>query len=1058
MPDKSKTKNHEGHAGEALKHGKNSSPKGSRLLCCYQLSADTLKALFKDDAGHIDKVEVSGFKGTENSADCTCGGNNNGKLCQHANAALAHYSKFRHQEHHETAHADAPAKYAGLKYEGFPELISGAINPPKAEISLNAETEFPHVPSKWEKVIISATLHYGTRDYIGNLSNLRQLHFGKNMAASLQASYFSQQDRQIIRFLAINAESEDSKLSLDSEQTAELFHCLSGFKRFSRNGEQIIIHREIAEPVLVCRKSKDAYQLYPAALVDGSLLPMKSEKVIIGRAGCWLGVSGEYWWMPAFVDVGWLRSYLRSEEQSCDVKSAELLLSGKTNFPLKVIESSLKELPSKKSKILMCGDFDLENVFNLDVSFDYEKKIFSADGARLASSDGHFWSRDSRLEKDFLNELLSFGFEKNSSGVSDYSLSLHDIETAGIFLDEYIPLLIGRYDGIYLSAVLSAVSGTEHRVPELSFICSLEKENHDSFDLKYRIFEGDFRISWSRLAAELKHNRNFMFVREHGLIKIPPALRKLVEAASNIVTIPEGNNEILKIPRFAAAYWAEMASRIPGAVPPEFLSIANFMKDAARDGENAKFFMDEENTKVFKFEGSLRNYQKQGVAWMRELSAKGYNLILADEMGLGKTIQALAMLAISKSENPSLVLCPSSLVENWAREAMKFVPSFKVLSISGPEREKLWKKYNDYDLIISSYALAKRDVEMLKDCTFNYFILDEAQHIKNPSTANAKSCKIIKSAHRLVLTGTPLENSPEDLWSIFDFLHPGLLGNLNAFKNNYADLHKNKDKQDDLAARVSPFILRRKKKKVCSELPPKLEQALYCEMESGQREIYEQFLIRGREQCELLKTNKDTSKFKILTALLRLRQICCHPELLPKEFGGANLASAKMDLLHELLFENIDSGHKLLVFSQFTSLLKIIRKWLEEEKIKYEYLDGSTTNRLEHVDNFNNSKSIPVFLLSLKAGGTGLNLTSADTVIIYDPWWNPAVEAQAADRTHRIGQTVPVNSIKLVVKDSIEERILELQKKKQLIFDSLVENPSNSLKHFDISDLEFLLK
>ncbi len=347
----------------------------------------------------------------------------------------------------------------------------------------------------------------------------------------------------------------------------------------------------------------------------------------------------------------------------------------------------------------------------------------------------------------------------------------------------------------------------------------------------------------------------------------------------------------------------------------------------------------------------------------------------------------------------------------------------------------------------------------MKKHEFKYVILDEAQHIKNPSTVNAVTSKTIKAEYKIVLTGTPLQNSPEELWSIFDFLHPKMLGSLNAFKNRYSGIGNDESMQYDLASRTAPFILRRKKAEVEPDLPDKTVQTLYCDMNTGQRKIYEDFRQKGVADFGKLRKNGKNTRFDLLTNLLRLRQICCHPTLISdNDFRSPSIGSAKTELLQELLLESMDSGHKVLVFSQFTSFLAIVRKWLTDKDIPFEYLDGSTKKRLQRVNNFNKSAGIPIFLLSLKAGGVGLNLTSADRVIIYDPWWNPAVEAQATDRTHRIGQKKSVYSMKLVVKDSIEEKILKLQKKKQKIFENMVENQSTSLKNLSDDDIEFLLK
>ena len=406
---------------------------------------------------------------------------------------------------------------------------------------------------------------------------------------------------------------------------------------------------------------------------------------------------------------------------------------------------------------------------------------------------------------------------------------------------------------------------------------------------------------------------------------------------------------------------------------------------------------------------------------------------------------------------PALIICPTSLIENWARESARFTPELKVLEITGNDRKNLWEKASAHDLCITSYSLIRRDTELFRGIRFRYVILDEAQHIKNPATANAQACKMVESAHRLVLTGTPLENSPEDLWSIFDFLHHGLLGSQSSFRSRYV-VNPSPEILNELAERIAPFMLRRKKADVNRELPPKQEQILYCEMGAEQRAFYEKFRLRGQEVMEKLRRGaRGEVRFEMLSALLRLRQICCDPSLLPPELNPDVKESAKMELLKELLLESVDSGHKVLLFSQFTSQLHRIRDWMDSQSLKYEYLDGSTSDRMAHVDRFNQSPDIPVFLLSLKAGGVGLNLTSADTVIIYDPWWNPAAEAQAEDRSHRIGQTRAVTCIKLIVENSIEEKVLELQKIKQELFENLVESPTEAMRSISMEDLEFLL-
>jgi SNF2 family DNA or RNA helicase len=443
-------------------------------------------------------------------------------------------------------------------------------------------------------------------------------------------------------------------------------------------------------------------------------------------------------------------------------------------------------------------------------------------------------------------------------------------------------------------------------------------------------------------------------------------------------------------------------------------------------------------------EGTLRPYQRQGVAWLQFLRQNNFGGILADEMGLGKTLQTLAHLAAVRSTTsntsslPHLIICPTSLVFNWVAEAKRFTPQLSVLALHGSERHEQFKDISRHDLIITSYALIRRDAELYQQAEFDTVVLDEAQHIKNRQTQNAQAVKAIKARHRLVLTGTPLENSVLDLWSIFDFLMPGYLGTATDFRERYEVpiiREKNSSAQARLAKRLKPFILRRLKQEVAQDLPAKLEQISFCELNPGQRAAYQQFIEATRKEvlAAVGEQGERRARMVALSALLRLRQTCCDLRLLSPDQSKDAAASGKVELFNELLEEVLDGGHRVLVFSQFVSMLTILREQLTAKEIKFCYLDGSTANRMEIVDQFQRDPTIPVFLISLKAGGTGLNLTGADTVIHFDPWWNPAVEDQATDRAHRIGQARVVTSYKLIARDTVEEKILTLQNRKREI-------------------------
>jgi len=442
-------------------------------------------------------------------------------------------------------------------------------------------------------------------------------------------------------------------------------------------------------------------------------------------------------------------------------------------------------------------------------------------------------------------------------------------------------------------------------------------------------------------------------------------------------------------------------------------------------------------------EDVLRPYQRQGVAWLQFLRENKFGGILADEMGLGKTLQTLAFIhsyhANRKLSGPVLIVCPTSLVFNWLAEAKKFTPGLKVVALHGTGRHEHFEDIAGSDLVITSYALIRRDADRYRELEFDTLVLDEAQHIKNRQTQNAQAVKAIRTSHRLVLTGTPMENSVLDLWSIFDFLMPGYLGSATDFRERYEQpITRDKDQavQARLGRRLRPFILRRLKTEVAKDLPAKIQQVSFCELTDDQAEIYKQVLAVSRKEVMDAVGAQGVAKSKmiVLNALLRLRQICCDLRLLKLDNAEFNdESSGKLAMFGELLEEAMDGGHRVLVFSQFTTMLSLLKDKLTAENIEFCYLDGATTNRGAVVEKFQGNAKIPVFLISLKAGGVGLTLTGADTVVHFDPWWNPAVEDQATDRAHRIGQTRVVTSYKLITRGTVEEKILALQQKKRAI-------------------------
>ena len=464
------------------------------------------------------------------------------------------------------------------------------------------------------------------------------------------------------------------------------------------------------------------------------------------------------------------------------------------------------------------------------------------------------------------------------------------------------------------------------------------------------------------------------------------------------------------------------------------------------------------------FRGTLRDYQREGLGWLQFLARFGLGGCLADDMGLGKTIQVLALLEgrrlrpgehADSPRPPSLVVVPRSLIFHWREEAARFAPQLKILEHSGAGRRHSYEHFSAYDLVITTYGTLARDAAHFKSVRFDYCVLDEAQAIKNAGTLSAKAARLIHAEHRLALSGTPVQNHLGELWSLFEFLNPGMLGGASVF----GAVGRNPDAATRglLARALRPFILRRTKAQVARELPPKTEQTIYCDLESKERKRYGE--LRDFYRSRLLRNGASEGspqfKFQVLEALLRLRQAACHPGLIDKE--KIDEPSAKIDTLLAQIDQVLEENHKALVFSQFTSLLAIVRRRLDKAKIPYVYLDGRTRDRQARVEQFQSEPDVKLFLISLKAGGLGLNLQAAEYVYLLDPWWNPAVEAQAIDRAHRIGQTRQVFAYRVIARDTVEEKVLELQQSKRDLADAIISADNSLLHNLTRDDLELLL-
>ena len=552
--------------------------------------------------------------------------------------------------------------------------------------------------------------------------------------------------------------------------------------------------------------------------------------------------------------------------------------------------------------------------------------------------------------------------------------------------------------------------------------------------------EDELRDIFKRYKLRKKYYR----LKDGSFINIDSqGIDTLVNLAKTLnITEKEIASGSVQIPKYRALYIDNIAKT---AMKDITIDLDKNFKDIVNNVSDVEYEKFEEPKEL---KGVLRSYQKTGFNWLKTLEKYGFGGILADDMGLGKTIQVIALLLDEKnhSERTSIVVCPSSLYINWQKEIERFSKDIKTLIISGnaEQREELIKKINKYDVIITSYDLLKRDIEQYKNYRFKYVIADEAQYVKNNNTKNAKALKELNSESRFALTGTPIENSLAELWSIFDFIMPGYLYTYKKFKDEFeTPIIKENDNEamQRLQKIVAPFILRRIKRDVLKELPDKTEQIMYSKMDEEQQKLYTSYLALAKVKMrqEIESNGFEKSKMKILSLITRLRQICCHPQLFLDDYKGE---SSKLNQCMEIIEGAIAAKHKILLFSGFTSMFDIIIPELEKRGIEYSMLTGQTKvdTRIEMVDEFNKDENIKVFLISLKAGGTGLNLTGADMVIHYDPWWNLSAQNQATDRAYRIGQRNNVQVFKLISENSIEEKIQKLQDKKQDLTDSVIKS------------------
>ena len=644
------------------------------------------------------------------------------------------------------------------------------------------------------------------------------------------------------------------------------------------------------------------------------------------------------------------------------------------------------------------------------------------------------FTRSVKAERDAVAMLKKWGFE-NGYKDGDLKLYLTDPQKVLAFLGKGYPMLRRRPDWrIDFSERLSELYDSFQSIVP---VVKVRDAANGAFDVSYSFESKDVDIPPAEIQAAINRGDGALLRDGRVYLLDSDAVERMHDIFRDCCATQNGAPRgWFRVRGVYAPYVRSSIESILDAVDLDDEGAPEWRRSSEHRGDpNAKY----EPISLGKLDAVLRPYQKQGVYWMRFLEESGLSGLLADEMGLGKTLQTLTWLSLPRSPThplthsptrlPALIVCPTSLVRNWEAEAAKFTPWIRTLVVSGPERAADFARIPSADLVITSYALLQRDFDAAYlGKRFSAVVLDEAQHIKNRGTKNAKAVKMLDAERRLVLTGTPVENSVADVWSIFDFLMPGYLGDYESFKVAYEDPIRDSADEYALAKlrrKLDPFILRRLKKTVAKDLPDKIVKVSYCPMsDDAQREYVAALASARRTAGDLVKAKGFAkSKFELLALLMKLRQIA---------------SRAKVEPFMEQLLSAIQGGHKILVFSQFVTMLKTLSEELRREGVPFCYLDGSTKDRLGECTKFNRSPDMPVFLISLMAGGTGLNLTGADMVMHYDPWWNPAVEDQATDRAHRIGQKKTVYVMKMIASGSIEERVLALQRRKQAVISATV--------------------
>ena len=864
------------------------------------------------------------------------------------------------------------------------------------------------------------------KDFIHAKSENKEIEYGKDFTYYPEEHVFNEREENIVDFIEEFVANDELKnlygyanhglingkyLNIQDASLRRFLHIV-GEEGITYNLEKVkIIEEDIPLELYISEKNEK----YIVNIIGESLKPISSKYDVF--------LFEKNIYVPSKAQIRSLKIFYKyfEEFKRLEFKKEKALDMFNTVMPkLENMSSNIKI--DKKINNLVKNDLKAEFFLDirkkqvvLDVNLKYGEEIIKY--FSNVSYKNKIIIRDTNKEEQILETLtnLNFSYENNIFvfNAQEYDLYL-------FFMDKYKELeLLGD---VYYSDRFK-----ERKVYVTPKIEANIKDKEDSFlDFTFKIDDISPK-EYKNILDAFKSKRKYYKLKNDSFINLEgEEIHDFLGLIDNITSSnKDGSIKLHKNKAIVLNDYLEN-NNLP------FVKGKNIVKDIA----NKVLDLDKlEYTVPENLKTQLRDYQITGFKWFKNLSYLGFGGVLADEMGLGKTVEAIAFL-LSEKDKKSIIIAPTSLIYNWKNEFIKFAPSIKVCVIHGNknERTKIIENIDNYDVILTTYGTLRNDEESYEKLNFDYCILDEGQNIKNPLAQSTKSVKNINAKSKFVLTGTPIENNLIELWSIFDFVMPNYLYNTTTFKKKFIN---NDDTKIELQKYIRPFMLRRLKKDVIRELPDKIEKNHYVELTKGQKKVYAAYVkdIKNKMEAE----NFEGDKITIFSYLTKLRQLCLDPSIIVENYKGG---SAKIEEALNIIEENIENGHKILLFSQFTSVLKNISKELSKNEIEHMYLDGSTkaSKRLELVDEFNNSDKYKVFLISLKAGGTGLNLTSADVVIHFDPWWNPAVEEQATDRAHRIGQENVVQVFKLISEGTIEERILNMQENKK----ELINNVLNS--------------